>query len=122
MIAIAQPAPERLSVALRCTAPTTPEARALAAWYSSRSQVRRLWAIDESDSILIVMKIEPTLDGYDALPTWLAKGTQWMEELATVLQRPVHVEMLGAPSQADALAAMNERLLAEFSWREEYCD
>ena len=98
------------------------EARALAAWYSSHSQVRRLWAIDERQSILIVLKIEPTLDGYDALPTWLANSTQWAEELATILHRAVRLEMLGAPLRAAALAAMDDVRIAEVAWREEYCD
>lgn len=107
---------EQSSVTLECEQGMAPEAGLLASWYAAHSQVRRLWAIDEVEVIRIVMKIEPTIDGYDALPIWLANSDDWIEELGSVLRRSVYLEMLGA-----GLPTMSGALIAEISWREEYC-
>ena len=111
---------EHSPTTLDCEPGTAPEAALLASWYAAHSQVRRLWAIDEVEMIRIVMKIEPTIDGYDALPVWLANSDHWIDELAAVLKRNVHLEMLGVTSAA-SLIASNGGLIAEISWREEYC-
>jgi hypothetical protein len=43
--------------------------RELSQWYASHAIVRRLWAMESGEAIRIVVTLEPTLDGDDALIT-----------------------------------------------------
>jgi hypothetical protein len=52
----------------------------LAKWYAAHSVVRRLWAIRESQRMRIIVKLEPTRDGDDIYPAWLANGHEWAHE------------------------------------------
>jgi len=50
----------------------TPASIALTDWYASRSAVRRLWAIEDSQIIRVIVTLEPTHDGNDTHPVWIA--------------------------------------------------
>jgi hypothetical protein len=114
-------ASEQINASAACELGTSPEAPALASWYAAHAQVRRLWAVNQTDTILIVMRIEPTLDGYDALPIWFANTAAWLEELASALCLPCIWSCSQGASCAAALSSMNDALIADIYWREEFC-
>jgi hypothetical protein len=94
-------------------------AAVLRQWYASHSIVRRLWAIDASDAIRIVMTLEPTLDGDDTQPAWLANSWTWAQELRFRLQRHVHLELINEPSaRVEASCDSTSALITEISWRD----
>ena len=65
--------------------------RELSKWYASHSIVRRLWAMESGEAIRVVVTLEPTLDGDDTQPAWLANSWTWAQELRLRLQRIVHL-------------------------------
>ena len=75
-----------------------PAAAELVTWYASHSIVRHLWAIEATEAIRIVVTLEPTLDGDDTQPAWLANSWTWAQELRLRLQRNVHLELINEPS------------------------
>lgn len=50
----------------------SPESAALAAWY--HPAVRHLWAIKNAQGLRVIVRLEPTLDGDDTLPGWIANN------------------------------------------------
>lgn len=43
-------------------------------WYTSHSLIRRLWAIEEVEALRVVVTLEPTPDGDNVEPAWLANS------------------------------------------------
>ena len=72
--------------------------RELSKWYASHAIVRRLWAMESGEAIRVVVTLEPTLDGDDTQPAWLANSWTWAQELRLRLQRIVHLELINEPS------------------------
>ena len=94
-------------------------AAVLGKWYASNSIVRRLWAIEAREAIRIVLTLEPTLDGDDTQPAWLANSWTWAQELRFRLQRHVHLELINEPSaRVEASCDSTNALIAEISWRD----
>ena len=52
-------------------------AAALARWYADHSPIRRLWAIEDPVALKVLVALEPTSDGDDTLPVWLANSGLW---------------------------------------------
>lgn len=109
-----------LDAPFHCGQGNTAEAAVLATWYASHAVVRRLWAIEEIDAIRIIVKLEPTSDGGDTLPAWLANNWAWAQELRSRMHRTVHLEMIGA-SPIESVFDRDRTLITEISWREEFC-
>jgi hypothetical protein len=98
---------------------TTPAATALVKWYASHSVVRRLWAIESGEAIRVVVTLEPTLDGDDTQPAWLANSWTWAQELRLRLHRIVHLELINEPSvRVEASCDREGALITEISWRD----
>jgi hypothetical protein len=91
---------------------------ALAEWYSSHSVVRRLWALETIDAIRIVVTLEPTPDGDDTQPAWLANSSSWAQEIRLRTQRMVSLEMINDPSQIESSCDAASAWIAEISWRD----
>jgi hypothetical protein len=89
----------------------------LAEWYAQHSAVRRLWAIKESRGMRVIIALEPTHDGDDIYPAWLANGHQWAQELEFRMNAPVELEVTDEPA-VEEFAAVGGVLLAELSWRD----
>ena len=49
--------------------------KTLTQWYAAHSAFRRLWAIQESQRMRVIVMLEPTNDGDDIYPAWLATAT-----------------------------------------------
>jgi hypothetical protein len=90
----------------------------LAAWYASHPVVRRLWAIDGSEALRVVLTLEPTVDGDDTQPTWLANSWSWARELRVQFPRDVHLELIADPSNFDPSPDGKTALITEIYWRD----
>ena len=94
-------------------------AAVLGNWYASHSIVRRLWAIEAREAIRIVLTLEPTLDGDDTQPAWLANSWTWAQELRLRLQRQVHLQLINEPSaRVETSCDSASALITEISWRD----
>ena len=97
---------------------TTAAAAVLAKWYASHSVVRRLWAIEEIEVIRVVVTLEPTHDGDDVQPAWLANSRTWAQELQLRMHRTVRLEMINEPSHIESSFDRDSALITEMSWRD----
>jgi hypothetical protein len=91
---------------------------ALTQWYAAHSAFRRLWAIQESQRMRVVVMLEPTNDGDDIYPAWLANGQQWARELESRIAEPVQLEVVDEPFAAEFVAGIDGLLVAELFWRD----
>src|SRR5690606_39884808 len=64
----------------------------LSQWYRAQSSVRRLRAIADRDALIVLVTIEPSVDGDDMLPVWLARQHDWRNELSSLASRDVSLE------------------------------
>jgi hypothetical protein len=90
----------------------------LSKWYAARSAVRRLWAIKESQRMRVIVTLEPTHDGDDIYPAWLANGHEWAHELQSRLDVPVQLEVTDEPFLAEPAAGVDGVLVAALFWRD----
>jgi hypothetical protein len=70
------------------------ESLALAAWYDSQPLVRRLWGIKNAERLRVIVLVEPTHDGDDIYPVWLANSQAWTDELHLYTGNSVHLEQI----------------------------
>jgi hypothetical protein len=96
----------------------SPASTALASWYASHAVVRRMWAIEESQRIRVIVTLEPTLDGDDTHPAWLAHGGAWANELQLCTGRPVHLEAIGEPEFEEFEIDSDGIVVVEMYWRD----
>lgn len=98
--------------------PASDVTTALEDWYCDHSSIRHLWAIDSPLALLIFVKLEPTADGDDPLPVWLAHQHTWRSDLKSRTNRDVQLELIVSDifttSEVDSSSAM----IAELSWRD----
>lgn len=90
----------------------------LAKWYAARSSIRRLWAIDESATLLVLVSLEPTSDGDDPLPVWFAHEREWATDLRARLNRDVRLQLLASGASAPSHVSGAAAIIAELSWRD----
>jgi hypothetical protein len=90
----------------------------LAKWYAAHPAVRRLWAIKESQRMRIIVTLEPTHDGDDIYPAWVANGREWTHELQLRMDGPVQLEVMHEPFLPDFAAGVDGVLVAELFWRD----
>jgi hypothetical protein len=84
----------------------------LAHWYASHSAVRRLWAVEDSRGMQVIITLEPTHDGDDTDIAWLANSGAWVRELESHLERPVRLALVDEPL-SEAI-----QVVAELCWRD----
>jgi hypothetical protein len=90
----------------------------LAKWYAAHSAVRRLWAISDSQRMRVIVTLEPTHDGNDIYPAWLANGHEWTHELQLLMDAPVQLEVTDEPFLVEFPAGVDGVLVAELFWRD----
>ncbi|MBM0104750.1 hypothetical protein JM946_08325 [Steroidobacter sp. S1-65] len=104
----------------RCSLPEprpTDIATALEDWYCDHAAIRHLWAVETPSALVISVRLEPTADGDDPLPVWLAHQHLWSKDLRVRTQREVQLKLIIAdtfPTGADSSSA----IVAELSWRD----
>ena len=94
------------------------DAAALEKWYSDHSLVRHLWAIDEAEAIRIILALEPTIDGGDTQPAWLANSSSWARELQVRSPKVVRLELLDEPSHLEEPLDPGCVMITEIAWRD----
>ncbi|WP_253278180.1 hypothetical protein [Variovorax paradoxus] len=93
---------------------------ALARWYAEHPTVRRLWAIrpvDESMLRVIVM-LEPSLDGDEISPAWMAHGSRWLRDLRERLAGAVQLERIDGPLPDEFEIDGEGVVLSALCWRD----
>jgi hypothetical protein len=90
----------------------------LANWYAAHPAIRRLWAISESQQIRVILKLQPTGDGDDIYPAWLANGREWAHQLQLGLGGPVQLDVVDGSFLAQFAEDVDGVLVADLSWRD----
>lgn len=91
---------------------------ALARWYADHSSIRRLWAVDDAEAIVVFVALEPSSDGDDALPVWLANRHSWTHDLRRATERDVELKLLVSEALEDTGIDSDAVTIAELSWRD----
>ena len=111
----------RMNAIKRCSLPEprpVDVATALEDWYCDHAAIRHLWAIDTPAALVIFVRLEPTADGDDPLPIWLAYQHVWSDDLKARTNRDVQLRLI----VTDVFTATGEdsssAIVAELSWRD----
>jgi hypothetical protein len=86
-------------------------------WYANHDTVRRLWAIERSSALEILVALEPTSDGDDTLPIWLANRRNWSDDLRQLAQREVQLRLVVLDDLGEFSVSPDAVTIAELSWR-----
>ena len=65
----------------------------------------------------VIVALEPTHDGDDIYPAWLANGHEWAQELEFRMDASVRLEVTDEPLLEESVAA-DGVIVAELSWRD----
>jgi hypothetical protein len=95
-------------------------ATALAKWYADHSSIRRLWATADAIALRILVAIEPTSDGDDTLPIWLANKHWWTSDLRLRLKREVQLQLVVSGSEGELGADGDAVTIVDVSWRDSW--
>lgn len=91
---------------------------ALESWYAAHESIRHLWAIENPAALMVFVRLEPTADGDDTLPVWLARNEDWAHDLRRRTNREVHLRLI----VSDVFSATDEdtssAMVAELGWRD----
>jgi hypothetical protein len=86
-------------------------------WYATHASIRRLWAIEDAVDITVFVSLEPTQDGNDALPVWLANQHLWTKDLEMLIEREVQLKLVVSDFEELDVGA-DAVMLAELGWRD----
>jgi imidazolonepropionase-like amidohydrolase len=96
----------------------TRESAALAAWYASRPEIRRLWAVKDTLGLRVLVHVERAPDSNEIHPAWMANRNVWTDELQLGTGSTVRLEhadgLLGDEVMIDAQGVT----VAALSWRD----
>ena len=87
-------------------------------WYSEQPAIRRLLAVDSRLSLTILVTLEPTPDGSDSFPTWLAMQGKWKADLQTLANRDTHLSLVALDVYENASAGSDGDVIADICWRD----
>lgn len=93
---------------------------ALARWYGENAAVRRLWAIRPADdsALRVIVMLEPSLDGNEISPIWMARGSRWARELRERLGAAVQFERIDGPLSGEFDIDGDGVVLSALCWRD----
>jgi hypothetical protein len=89
-----------------------------AKWYAEHSPIRRLRAVEDSVALKVLVSLEPTSDGDDTLPIWLAKNRDWANDLRRRLQREVQLQLVVSSPFGEPYLNAAAITIPEASWRD----
>lgn len=92
----------------------------LAKWYDAHASVRRLWAVEEGSLLAVYVSLEPTSDGEDALPVWLAMKQKWTTDLTAMISREVQLRFVTSDVLSPSYVSDDPVIVAEVNWRESW--
>jgi hypothetical protein len=96
----------------------TPMAITVARWYATHSAVRRLWAVEDAGGVRIIVKLEPTLDGDDIYPAWIANSHEWAHELQSRIGSPVTLQLMDELAFEAIELGAGSAIIADVYWRD----
>jgi hypothetical protein len=92
----------------------------LARWYAAHASIRRLWAIEDQDALMVFVTLEPTSDGADAFPVWLANSHDWADDLKARTHREVELKLIASDMFEEFRINPRSDMIAELSWRDSW--
>ena len=93
----------------------------LADWYARHAVVLRLWAIrpySVGHAMRVILMLEPSIDGNEISPAWMAKGAGWARDLQQKLDGAVQLERLDGPLPEEFEIEGEGVLHASLCWRD----
>lgn len=96
----------------------TEVAAALAQWYADHPSIRRLWALDDPAALVVLVALEPTADGDDSLPVWLANRRDWASDLRLRTRREVQLQLIVSGTFGESCVDPAAVAIADVSWRD----
>jgi hypothetical protein len=87
-------------------------------WYAVHSNVRHLWAVRDSHGLRVLVTLEPTHDGNDSDPVWIANRHAWAHELQLCTDHSVRLERLDEPMLDSAAMDAESLIVATLSLRD----
>ena len=95
----------------------------LKTWYDGNPTIRRLWAIRPDgqageSTLRIIVMLEPSADGDETSPSWMAHGAAWEQELCERLASEVELERIDGPLPDDFEIDGDGVLLSALYWRD----
>ena len=92
----------------------------LTRWYAVHSSIRRLWVLEDSTALIVCVALEPTSDGDDPLPIWLANHDEWLNDLRRTTQREVELKLIISGALAEHYVNADAVEIAELRWRDSW--
>jgi hypothetical protein len=92
----------------------------LSKWYAAQASIRRLWAVEDDDGLIVYVTLEPTSDGADPLPVWLARNHDWTNDLKTRTRREVQLQLIVSGDFEEPDVNTDAEMIAELSWRDSW--
>ena len=96
----------------------TRESAALSAWYNSRPEIRRLWALRDAQGLRVLVHVERALDSNEIHPAWMANRDVWIDELQLRTGTPVRLEHADEPFGDEVMTDAPGVIVAALSWRD----
>jgi hypothetical protein len=95
----------------------TRESAALSAWYGSRPEIRRLWALRNTQGLRVLVHVERALDSNEIHPAWMANRDVWIDELQLRTGSSVRLEHMDEPLGDEVVTDVPGVIVAALSWR-----
>ena len=101
--------------------------RSLASWYDGCAEVRGFLATHRSEALpagklRILVVLEPTADGSDVLPVWMANAPRWVGLLKERTGREVSMELVQDLPPIGVEPVRGEAIIAAGRWRDPTVD
>lgn len=96
----------------------TRESAALAAWYGSRPEIRRMWAVRDARGLRVIVDVVRANDSDEVHPAWMANRDAWIDELESRTGSSVRLEHTEEPADNEAVTEAACLVVAEFLWRD----
>jgi len=96
----------------------TRESAALAAWYASRPEIRRLWAVRDTLGLRVVVHVERAPDSNEIHPAWMANRNVWIDELQLRTGSTVRLEHADGLLDDGVMLGGQNVTVAALSWRD----
>ena len=90
-------------------------------WYARNPVVLRLWAIrpySVGHGMRIILMLEPSIDGNEMSPAWMANSARWARDLQQKLNGAVQLERLDGPLPEEFEIDGEGVLHASLCWRD----
>jgi|SRR3954451_3472014 hypothetical protein len=99
---------------------------ALEHWYNAHPAILRLWVMQQGraddgsprSDLRVILMLQPSGDGDETSPAWMAHSGIWATELERMLARTVELECLERALGEHLMTEGDASLLASFSWRD----